>query len=94
MTRPALRLVQTGPDPLAIPPAPRRPHVGDAAYGSHSGYYLGPVSAIAPDGATVTVMERSGIAGETRRFPRERPARWLTFCEPVPTQAARLSRTT
>ena len=55
----------------------RAPQMGDDAYNSHTGYYLGPVASIASDKSAVTIWT-IGQIGEPRR-QIERHIERLTF---------------
>ena len=43
---------------MTIATPPRAPCLGDDAYNSHTGYYLGPVASVASDGSAVTIWTK------------------------------------
>jgi len=59
------------------PTPPRAPCLGDDAYNSHTGYYLGPVASVASDGSAVTIWTK-GHRGEPRHRI-EQPTTRLLF---------------
>jgi len=66
---------------MTIPSALRAPCLGDDAYNSHTGYYLGPVASVASDNSAVTIWTKSDQGGP--RYRIEQPTARLTFLAPV-----------